>query len=263
MKQHPLAAIPTTAGLQPGLDAHGSMPFGAARASPLAFSAIDLDEAHLEKRRIVGQKTGDPRSKPFDVLRTQVVQSLEVHDWRLMGVTSPTMGCGKTHTSINLALSIARQSHGAALLVDMDLRKPQLASRLGIEATGGLIDVLEGRMSLRDAVFEAHVGANKILVLPTEATPASSELMGSRGMRGFLNDLKTLFPTHIVILDLPPMLVGDEVLSILPHVDCMLLVTAVGSSTVAEVEECGRHLQSTNLVRVVVNKVPNSSKNYY
>jgi protein-tyrosine kinase len=264
MKQNSLPEIDASGAPYPRLDTRqlASPPTGG-HAGAFTFSVIDLDEDHLEKRRVVGQRTGDPRAKPYDILRTQVLQSLELHNWHLLGVTSPTMGCGKTHTSINLALSIARQTQKAAILVDMDFRKPQLASRLGVDATGGLLDVLQGRLRIWDAIFEARVGANKLFVLPTEATEASSEFMGSRAMRAFLQDLKTHFPSHVVILDLPPLLVGDEVLSILPHVDCMLLVTAVGTSTVAEVEECGRHLQSTNLVRVVVNKVPTSNKTYY
>ncbi len=59
------------------------------------------------------------------------------------------------------------------------------------------------------------------------------------------------------------MLVADDVLSILPSLDGVLLVTAIGSSTVADVEECGRHLQGTNLIRIVVNKVPDFQNGYY
>jgi len=46
-------------------------------------------------------------------------------------------------------------------------------------------------------------------------------------------------------------------------VDCVLLVVAVGISTPAQIEECNRHLQSAEVVRVVVNKVPEATLNYY
>jgi Mrp family chromosome partitioning ATPase len=87
--------------------------------------------------------------------------------------------------------------------------------------------------------------------------------MSSRAMRTFIQDLRTNFRPYVVILDLPPMLVSDDVIAILPQIDCTLLVAAVGSTTVPEIEECGRHLQSTNLVRLVVNKVPESKRMYY
>ena len=54
----------------------------------------------------------------------------------------------------------------------------------------------------------------------------------------------------------------DDVIAILPQVDCALLVTAVGISAVSEIDECHRYLQSTEIVKYVVNKAPQSSANY-
>ena len=65
----------------------------------------------------------DARSKSFDMLRTQVLQSMDLKSWQLLAVTSPTAACGKTTISVNLALSIARQPHRSVLLVDMDPAK--------------------------------------------------------------------------------------------------------------------------------------------
>ena len=226
--------------------------------------AVPLNAARLESRRIISYDVADQRSKSFDVLRTQVLQEMDRKHWQVLAVTSPTAGCGKTLTAINLALSIARQPERAALLVDMDLRKPQVSRRLGISAEDGLVGVLEGQSSLPGAMIRAQVGRHEVLVLPAETTPAdSSECMTSRAMREVLATLKRDFRPWTVILDLPPMLLGDDVLAVLPLVDCALLVTAVGTTTTAEVEECNRYLQSTSVVRVVVNKVPDWNNRYY
>src|SRR5215510_13360723 len=93
---------------------------------------IALNAARLESRRIISYDVADQRAKSFDVLRTQILQEMDRKHWQVLAVTSPTAGCGKTLTAINLAISIARQPERAALLVDMDLRKPQVARRLGI-----------------------------------------------------------------------------------------------------------------------------------
>jgi protein-tyrosine kinase len=69
--------------------------------------------------------------------------------------------------------------------------------------------------------------------------------------------------SRIVIVDLPPLLSGDDAMAILPQVDCVLLVAAVGTSTVSEIEECNKHLESTDVVRFVLNKVPESSVNHH
>ena len=53
---------------------------------------------------------------------------------------------------------------------------------------------------------------------------------------------------------MPPLLQGDEVLATLPRVDGALLVAAVGVTTLNEIKECNRHLQSTEVIRLVLNK---------
>src|SRR6185437_16710906 len=92
------------------------------QAAQSADNAILLNAAHLESTRIIAHDIADPRSKSFDMLRTQVLQSMDMKSWQVLGVTSPTAGCGKSVISVNLALSIARQQERAVLLVDMDLQ---------------------------------------------------------------------------------------------------------------------------------------------
>ncbi len=248
-------------GTMPGRGGHSGQPH--AQSYDGRFAEVTLDQAHLEAARIIGHDVTDPRAKSYDILRTHVLQAMDLHDWHLLGITSPTKGCGKTLTSINLALSISRQMERAVLLIDMDFRKPQVASRLGVRSDVGLLDVLIGRASAPEAIFQVRAGRHSIAVLPTELTEGSAELIASRAMQSFIQELRRNFRSYVIILDLPPMLVSDDVTVLLPQIDCALLVAAVGTSTVPEIEECGRHLQSTNLVRVVVNKVPESKKMYY
>src|ERR1700733_730191 len=82
---------------------------------------IALNAAYLESNRIIAHDDMDPRSKFFDMLRTQVLQSMDQRHWKILGITSPTPGCGKTVTAVNLAFSIARQPDRSVLLVDLDL----------------------------------------------------------------------------------------------------------------------------------------------
>ena len=74
-------------------------------------------------------------------------------------------------------------------------------------------------------------------------------------MSTLLQTIKRDFRSRIVIFDLPPMLLGDDVISILPQMDAVLLVAGVGSTSVSDIKECQKHLQRTPVVRVVVNKV--------
>ena len=225
---------------------------------------IDLDRRRLQTNRIVAHDAKDPRSKAFDILRTQVLQAMDHENWKILAATSPRASCGKTVTAINLALSISRLPERGVLLVDLDLQKPKLATCLGLNCKHGVVGILEGRVALQDALIETRIGNNRVLVLPAETRVIdSSELMASRAMRTMLQDIRRQFESHIIVLDLPPMLVADDVLALLPQVDCVLLVAAVGSSTVSEIQQCNKHLQSTPLVRLVLTKSREPDGDYY
>jgi Mrp family chromosome partitioning ATPase len=147
-------------GLAPGADWPAPLPNQAlhAPAPDTPIREVELNSAHLEEFRVVAHDPTDPRSKSFDMLRTQVLQSMDLKEWQIVAVTSPTPGCGKTLTAVNLALSIARQSERDVLLADLDIRKPRVATTLGFRAELGLISTLEGRSSLQDAMTAACVG---------------------------------------------------------------------------------------------------------
>jgi len=226
--------------------------------------AVELNIGYLQSKRIVAYNGADQRSRPYDMLRTQVLQSMGVSGWKVLGVTSPTPGCGKTLTAVNLALSIARQSDQSVVLVDLDMQKPQVGNSLGLVPTyDGALGVLQERATVPSTIIPVRAGTQRMAVLPTASTRESSELMGSRAMRNLLQDIRKRYQSHIIMLDLPPILSSDDVIAILPQIDCLLLVAAVGLSKVSEVEECNKHLQSSHIVRFVVNKAADEHSGYY
>jgi protein-tyrosine kinase len=216
---------------------------------------LPLKASHLESRRIVTHNKDHAGARSFDMLRTQVLQSMDANGWQFLAVTSATAGCGKTVTACNLALSIARLSERSVLLVDLDMRKPKIADYLGIKRDFGVLSVLQGRQLLTDAVVQAGIEHEQMLVLPGEQTNASSEWMASPAMATLLDTIKREFRSRIIILDLPPILAGDDVLSILPHLQSVLLIAEAGRSSVSEIKECTKHLKATPVVRVVINKL--------
>src|ERR1700688_2108692 len=237
---------------------------GATGAAPSWGNEVTLNSKRLESKRIIAHDIVDPRSKSFDILRTQVLQSMNIKPWQILGVTSPTADCGKTVIAINLAISIARQPGRAVLLVDMDLQKPRVANYLGLRCELGLMSVLERRANLSSALTQARIRNEQFLVLPCEAsTLSSSEWMVSRSMSTVLQDIRRDYSGWTVIVDLPPILPSDDVISILPQIDSVLFVAAAGTSTVAEIKACNKHLESTSVVRVVVNKAEDADARYY
>ena len=247
----------------PGLAAPHGSDIGGSATGPSRFREAALDTQHLQANRIISHIVTDRRARSFDMLRTQILQLMDQKEWRILAVTSPTPACGKTVTALNLALSIARQPERKVLFVDLDFIKPMAASSLGLDFEVDARDVLEGRAPLSQAIINAHIGEQELLVVPCTAAAGSSELIASRAMGTMFQELQREFYSHTIILDLPPVLSSDDVIAILPHVDCVLLVVAIGTSTIAQIEECKKHLQTTEVARIVVNKVPEANNPYY
>jgi Mrp family chromosome partitioning ATPase len=237
-----------------------------ARPASEAFQVrnVPLNAKHLESTRIVTHDPSIPAGAYYDMLRTQVLHEMDENDWQFLGITSATAGCGKSVTACNLAFSIARLTERSVLLVDMDMRKPKVTEYLGIKKGDGILSLLEGRTGLSSVTVEASIGRNKILVLPGEhCKTGSSEWMASQNMINLLQTLKREFRSRLVIFDMPPMLVGDDVISVLPQMDALLLVAGVGATSIADIKQCQKHLKTTPVVRVVVNRVTEANDAYY
>ena len=223
---------------------------------------IVLDVDHLEDNRIISHERSNPKAASYDMLRTQVIQSMGQAGWNTLAITSPRAGCGKTVTSINLAFSVARHTDRSALLIDLDLRKPNVAKYLGLSCEKSLIDYLQGTASLEDILISPGVDRLGLLV-NNGAVKNASEVITSRILNDMVLELRNRYPSAILIFDLPPMLSTDDVLAFLPQVDCTLLVVASGQTVMSEVESCERLMKSTNYLGIVLNKHDGVEEEYY
>lgn len=219
----------------------------------LHTDVANLDPAHLERNRIVAFNKNHHANWAFDVLRTKVLQKMDEHGWRTLAITSPTLESGKTVIAINLASSIAHQTQRTAMLVDFDLRRPMVASYLGLKRQVSFNDVLSGKAEVPQALV--NPGLPRLVVLPTALPmPKSSEVLSSSRVAGIIDDLRDRYQDRIVIFDLPPVLVADDVLAVLPRIDCVLMVIGSGMSNQKEIEEAMRQVGNANLLGVVLNK---------
>lgn len=221
------------------------------------------DEEHLAEERIVAYRKSDPAYVAFDVLRTRLMRLLRDKGWSRVAITSPTKGCGKTTTATNLAMSLARQSGARTLLVDLDMKTPRVAHRLGFaDKPIKLRDWL-----LSEGTLEEHLlrpSENLAVCLNTQSLRNSAELLTDPRTSRRLESMRTELRPAAVIYDLPPMLVSDDTLAFLPNVDCLLLVAAAGQTSAAQIDECERLLEgNTNFLGVLLNKSRTRSEGTY
>jgi protein-tyrosine kinase len=223
---------------------------------------VKLRKEYLQKHRIVSFDKGDPKSMSFDLLRTHVLQKMEENGWRTLAITSPSSEAGKTVVAINLAMSISQQTNKTALLVDFDLRRPKVGTYLGVRLDKSLNNLLEGTAELPDVLFNPDMP--RLVVLPTNSpVKNSSETLSSKRIAGLIKDLRERYRSRIVIFDLPPVLVSDDAMVLLPQIDCVLMVVANGMSTKREIEDSLHLLPTEKLIGTILNKAEFETKAYY
>ena len=232
----------------------------AAEASPVPHPAaatstsqrIALKDALLDANRIVAPRKRDDTADIFRMLRTKVLNQITKNNLKTLAITSANYGDGKTTIATNLALSLAQDVKQTVLLVDLDLRKPDMHRRLGIEPTVGLTDYLLHDARVHDCMVKPDF--ERLVLLPTaDAIDNSSEMLGTPKMTALARELKTRYSDRIVIYDMPPLLAQDDTIAFLPNVDGVLLVVRDGVTKTEELEHCLHLLEDSNVIGTVLN----------
>lgn len=214
---------------------------------------IATDPAYLRTRRVLTDVVDDPAAGAYKVLRTHILQRMRANRWNTLGITGTREGNGKTLTTINLGISLAREVNQTVLLVDLDLRRPRLASYLVEEKLPGISDYLLGRVEVSDILF--HPGFDRLVVLPGhESVLNSSEALSSPTMLKLVEELRTRYPDRIILFDLPPLLVGDDVIAFAPNVDAMMLIVEDGKTTREDLRRAYELLGGQKVIGTVLNK---------
>jgi capsular exopolysaccharide synthesis family protein len=178
---------------------------------------IAYDPEAPKRPLVVQSDPRSPRAEAFRQLRTNL-QFLDVdHSPRSLVISSSIPEEGKTTTATNLAITLA-QSGLRVVIVEGDLRRPRLATYLGLEGAVGLTNVLVGKVSLQDSVQRWGDGGLHVLASgPTPPNP--SELLGSQGMADVIYQLEEQY--DFVLIDAPPLL---------PVTDAAVIATAAGGA---------------------------------
>lgn len=214
---------------------------------------IELDQDHLRDNLIIGGLEDNRVIDTYKLLRTRLLHRMQQNNWKTLGISSSRENEGKTLTSINLAISIAMKINYTVILVDADLRRPSLHKCLGIEPEYGLSDYLESDIPIEDIMI--HPGVNRLVVIPgSESVSGTSELLASPKMVDLVKELKSRYPTRLVLFDLPPVLVGDDVAAFVPYLDAAMLVVEDGRSRSDELGLAIQLLEETELIGTVLNK---------
>lgn len=223
---------------------------------------VELDKDLLHQNHIIFGDEDREGLTAYKMLRTQVLQRMVARDWNALAITSPAAGDGKTLTAVNLAISLARELHHTVLLVDLDLRNPSIHKYLGFEPEFGIDDYLLHGASLSDVMI--NPGIERLVVIPArEVVMNSSELLATPAMGNLVQELKSRYPSRMVLFDVPPLLASDDALSFSPHIDAFLVVLRESKTTKDEVEHALQLIKNVELLGTVLNGSQEKIATYY
>lgn len=221
---------------------------------------VDID--FLRNQRVIGGIQDKRVVDAYKLLRTRVLQRMQQNNWRTLGITSAGEHDGKTLTAVNLAISIAMKLNHTVLLVDADMRRPNVHNLFGFQPTLGLRDYLDGDASIEDILV--HPSIDRLVILPGRgAGDGSSELLASPRMVELVEELKSRYASRLVLFDLPPVLVGDDVVAFAPNLDTAMLVVEDHKTQADELAHTINLLEGVDLIGTVLNKSTEENRQGY
>lgn len=191
-----------------------------------AYANASPNKAHTAKQpALVGSEINFAASEAYKLLRTKLQFSFAgENDCRIIGLSSALSGEGKSLSSVNLAHTLS-QLDKRVLLIDCDMRRPSLSTKLPIQKTPGLSNYLAGQSKL-DELFQ-HCGIQGDeeafqVVAAGRNPPNPVELLSSPRMAKMLDRLRGSY--DYIILDLPPVGEVSDALAVAKLTDGMLMV---------------------------------------
>ncbi len=225
---------------------------GGSRRNDVEINRVALQDEVLRKNRVLFGDQMESATMAYNMLRTQVYKQMTSNGWTTLAITSANKSEGKSLTAVNLAASLSRSVQQTVVLVDLDLRRPSMHKKLNISPSNGMSDFFAGDARLSSIMFKPE--KSDLVVLPgKESLENASELLASQKTPALFAELKRMFPSRIVVLDLPPLLLVDDVMVLADYIDCSLLVVSESMSKKEELHQAVELLQGTNILGTVLN----------
>jgi Mrp family chromosome partitioning ATPase len=188
--------------------------------------------------------------------RLQELDPLSSGSSRWFMFTSALPGDGKTFTSINLALSLAREPAACVVLVDGDLPKRHVSHIFGVDTEAGLFDALaDDSVAPESLVLPTDVPGLSILPAGAQLESVADQLTDDRVLN-ILSRIVAQDPKRIIVLDSPPLLLSGEARALAQAVGNVVLVVRAGATPQRAVEDALGQLGPEKIIGIILNQSP-------
>ena len=213
------------------------------KAGRIFFKRKDPKEKDISARYVLlGEKTAFHVKEAYKAMRTNVMFSVPGEDCKVIGVTSAVPGEGKSTTVLNLAITFA-ETGTRVLLIDADMRRPNIKKILGKGEGAGLSDVLARFIETKEAICPSGY-ENLDVIFSGNIPPNPVELLASDSMKSLIKDLKADY--DYVFIDTPPINVVTDATVVSRLLHGIILVASENASKKDEVVEALNKLQFVN-----------------
>jgi len=199
-----------------------------------------------------GQDEHASGMEEFRTLRSRLYKLREKATLSKLLVTSALPKEGKSFTAANLAQVIVRQHGRKAVLLDADLRNPQLHNLLGAEAAPGLSEYLRGEAD-EFSIIQRGPMENLFLIPAGQGSSNPVELLSNGRMKTLLNRLEPTFDW--IIIDSAPAVPVSDAAIVAKECDGVLLVVRSNSTPVDAARRARNEFAGHNIVGVVLNGI--------
>ena len=187
---------------------------------------------------ITREQPSSPPAEAYRALRT-AVQFLRVNQQlKVIQVTSPKPGDGKTTTSTNLALACARAGQ-RVVLIDCDLRRPRVHKFFDLSNNQGFTTAMVGA-TFSEVAQKVDGEPNLLVISSGPVPPDPSELLSSPTARAFIEQVGR--EVDLVVIDSPPVLVVADPLLVSAYVDGVILVAYANETDRRQVARAAEQL---------------------
>jgi capsular exopolysaccharide synthesis family protein len=205
-------------------------------------------------------KTRSSVSEAFRGIRTAIFFNSQHGSLKVIQVTSPIPGDGKSTIASNLAVSIS-QSGRRVCLVDCDFRRPRISKIFGLSSDTGLVQVINEKATLEEAIQPSSI--ENLSVLSCGRRPGNpAELLSSERFHFIISQLREMF--DYVILDTPPVLVVSDPATVATAADGVILTVRLRRNLKPIAMRAAQmlHSMNANMIGVVVNGVGVGASGY-
>ena len=239
--------------------------YGYGRSHRTDAEQTDRSKEHVSIELVSVSRPRHTAAEAYRSLRTSVLLS-SADGLKVVLVTSPVAGEGKTASAGNLAAVLAQMGR-KVLLIDADLRKPHQHEVFKLSNRIGLVSVLVGQAKPEEAYLATVIPG--LFVLPSGPIPPNpAELLASERMRGFVRGMRETF--DFVVLDSPPVLPVTDATILSAYADGVVLCLGAGIVMREEARHCKERLElaEAKILGLLVNRVDEDSgrgykKRYY